>query len=114
MTKKKKFTLTGVAFNGTSLTITKDGFPELLYEIASTCEGDIDEGVTLSEHFGILSGWTYQGMAWEGSPRHDSDTTTRSITFTSPEGVNYYGEFDTNLCVGDPFDDVELVASTKQ
>lgn len=110
MTKKKDFSMTGVTFSGTCLTITKQAFPELLDEIVNTCDGDMDDGVKLNERFGILSGWTYQGMSWEGSPRHDSDTTTRSITFTSPEGVNYYGEFDTNLCVGDPFDDVELKA----
>lgn len=108
ITKNKVNQSTGVTIHGTSLVITKDAFPELLMKIVDSCDGDSDEGVLLGDQFGILSGWMYQGQSWMDSPRHDSDTITRSIAFTSPEGNSFCGEYQTNLIVGFPFHDVTL------
>ena len=52
-------------------------------------------------------------MHWTGSPRHDGDTTTRQVTFISPDDVVYVGEYESNLMCGDPFHDVTLNRSDK-
>ena len=99
--------MTGIKFDGTTLKIEKRAYSRLIgeiYDIDKNDEGDI----VLDDSFGILKGWKNLYESWTGSPRHDSDTTTRMVTLISPDDIIYVGEYDSNLMCGDPFHDVEL------
>ena len=97
----------GIIFDGTTLTIEKRAYSMLISEIYDIDENDDGDRV-LDDSFGILKGWKNLNESWTGSPRHDSDTTTRRVTFISPDDVVYVGEYESNLMCGDPFHDVTL------